>query len=91
MSGQRPARLLLLQSSEPRQLSGMGERRRLCDHLLYTALLNGATLTYPAVTVCIGFCGLRSVSASSAEMLTHTHTRLTALIRDYPGEAVPER
>ena len=69
----------------------MGERRRLCDHLTYTALLNGATLTYPAVTVCIGFCGLRSVSASSAEMLTHTHTRLTALIRDHPGEAVPER
>ena len=34
MSGQKPARLLLLQSSEPRQLSGMGERRRLCDHLL---------------------------------------------------------
>jgi len=22
---------------------------------------------------------------------THTHTRLTALFRDYPGEPVPER
>ena len=22
---------------------------------------------------------------------THTHTRLTALVRDYPGEPVPER
>jgi len=22
---------------------------------------------------------------------THTHTRLTALFRDYPGELVPER
>jgi len=25
------------------------------------------------------------------EVIYHTHTRLTALFRDYPGEPVPER
>ena len=28
---------------------------------------------------------------STAMQHTHTHTRLTALFRDYPGEPVPER
>ena len=24
-------------------------------------------------------------------VVVHTHTRITALLRDYPGESVPER
>ena len=30
-------------------------------------------------------------SADRAAVYTHTHTHLTALFRDYPGEPVPER
>ena len=29
--------------------------------------------------------------SGSVQPSTHTHTRLTALFRDYPGEPVPER
>ena len=30
-------------------------------------------------------------SKDSGNARTHTHTRLTALFRDYPGEPVPEK
>jgi len=32
-----------------------------------------------------------AVTAAMVRTLHHTHTRLTALVRDYPGESVAER
>jgi len=32
-----------------------------------------------------------TVMGRNTHTQTHTHTRLTALFRDYPGEPVPER
>ena len=33
----------------------------------------------------------RPINSSRHNAITHTHTRLTAHFRDYPGEPVPER